>query len=187
MSAAAGAGNARDSRVLSWDNLRRLVEAGVPAAEPIPGAPPLELFVEAAGSRIGLLAPVERVEAPPPNRLRRRPHTARGDARSSARRDLHCRTPALPRVPRVGRSHRGSHPVGRGVSADRYLGEPGSLAPACRHKRGSQRPTSDWGWSANSGCCVGCCMRRHGPQALDAWVGPVANRMICGSAKPRSR
>jgi hypothetical protein len=52
-------------RIVSWDNLRTLIEAGVPAVEPIAGSPALEVFVDAAGLRIGLRAPLERVEAPP--------------------------------------------------------------------------------------------------------------------------
>lgn len=58
--------NAGEGRVLSWDNLRELIARGVPVAQPIPGAPLLELFIEAGGTRIGLRAPVEHIEAPPP-------------------------------------------------------------------------------------------------------------------------
>ena len=56
------------ARVPSWENLRAMVDAGVPAAEPIAGRPPLEMFVDAQGARIGLRAPVDRVEAPPASR-----------------------------------------------------------------------------------------------------------------------
>ena len=162
--------SAGDPRVLSWENLRRLVEAGVPATEPIQGSPPLEIFVEAAGSRIGLLAPVERVEAPPSTRyadvrirlveVHGRPHVEI----STASRALYHEFHALIAVTADLIQLEGSSPLtaiseslarwrqllatSEGLTAEERLGLVGEL------------------WVLRR------LVRAHGTQALDAWVGP---------------
>ena len=88
-------------RVPSWENLRAMVDAGVPAAEPIAGQPALEVFVEAFGARVGLRAPIDRIEAPPTVRfadVRVRLVEVRGEPHvevSTAARDLYHEFHAL--------------------------------------------------------------------------------------------
>lgn len=45
-------------RHLEWRNFRRLIEDGIPAAQPVSGSPAVVVFVSEGGARIGLRAPI---------------------------------------------------------------------------------------------------------------------------------
>jgi hypothetical protein len=56
------------ARHLEWRNFRELIDAGVPAVQPVTGHPDVAVFVDEAGSRIGLRTPavVGQVVEPSP-------------------------------------------------------------------------------------------------------------------------
>lgn len=48
-----------DARHLEWRNFRSLIEDGVPAVQPVSGQPPVHVFVDESGDRIGLRVLIE--------------------------------------------------------------------------------------------------------------------------------
>ena len=51
--------NVHSNRHLEWRHFRELVEQGVPAIQPVSGSPEILVFVDEAGSRIGLRMPID--------------------------------------------------------------------------------------------------------------------------------